>query len=300
MKKTFFLMTAMMALLTVSCNNNSEETENKTEGSALVRVHVNEFSISVTEFAEAVTRASENVASYTGVGAMTLAFYNADGTEVYKTTQLKSDNTTFTTFGNFSCSLPIGNYTMVVIGRGHFEGDEFTLTSPTSASYTSERPRETFSYTQSVTVTNTTPLNLSVTLNRVIAQLQINSTDGRSAGVAKIRTTYEKGSKSFSPTTGLAIEDNGFVVTNTPSTAVGNSINVGSFVFLASDEETMNITVEALDASNNVLFTKVVPDVTLKRNRQTTLRGAIFTASSPSSAAFQVETTWLPGTTVNF
>jgi hypothetical protein len=61
----------------------------------------------------------------------------------------------------------------------------------------------------------------------------------------------------------------------------------------------MNITIEVLDASNNVLFTKVVENVPLKRNRKTTLTGAMFTAPS-STAAFQVDTDWLEGNSVNF
>lgn len=293
MKVINYLMTAVLALLAIGCSE--EETSNSTPKYAPVTVHVNDFSMSVVEFS---TRAEQNVADYTDVGAITLAFYNGT-TEVFKHTQLRSDNTTYTTFGNFSCDLPIGNYTMVVIGRGYFDGDVFTLSSPTSAGYTSERARETFSVSQPVTVTNTAPLALDVTLSRIIACVQIVSTDGRSAGATKIRTTYAKGSKSFNPSTGLASDDTGFSVINTPSAPVGETIAVKSFVFLASDEETMNITLEALDASDNVLFTKVVENVPLKRNRMTTLTGAMFTAPT-STAAFKVETTWLDGNTVSF
>lgn len=293
MKTIKYLFAAVLALLAIGCSE--EETSNSTPKYAPVTVHVNDFSMSVVEFS---TRAEQNVADYTDVGAITLAFYNGT-TEVFKHTQLRSDNTTYTTFGNFSCDLPIGNYTMVVIGRGHFDGDVFTLSSPTSAGYTSERARETFNVSQPVTVTNTAPLALDVTLSRIVSFVQINSTDGRSAGATKIRTTYAKGSKSFNPSTGLASDDTGFSVINNPSTAVGATISVGSFLFLASDEETVNITLEALDASNNVLFTKVVENVPLKRNRKTTLTGAMFTAPT-STAAFKVETAWLDGNTVSF
>ena len=61
----------------------------------------------------------------------------------------------------------------------------------------------------------------------------------------------------------------------------------------------MNITIEVLDASNNVLFTKVVENVPLKRNRKTTLTGAMFTAPT-SAASFKVETSWLDGNSVSF
>ena len=187
---------------------------------------------------------------------------------------------------------------MVVIGRGYSVGDVFELNSPTSAAYTSERARETFCATQDVTVTSTTPLDLTVTLSRIIAKLNILSTDERSASVTKIRTTYSAGGKSFNPTTGLATVNDGFAVTNTPSSAV-TTLDVSNYTFLVTDEQTVDITIEALDADWNVLFTKVVPNVPLRRNRITTLRGQVFTAGT-SSSTFQVDSDWLEGNEVPF
>ena len=299
MKKIF--LWASLCLFAVSCSNETIESDNGVTNAekvlAPVTVRVNGFSVTQEEMASGgSTRAAQTAASYTGVGAIDLAFYSG-GTEVYKHTQLRGDNTTYTTFGEFSCNLPIGTYTMVAIARGYFDGDVFTMTSPTAAGYTSERPRETFCASQSVTVT-AAGADASVTMNRIITQLNIISTDQISSGVAKIRTTYGGGSKSFDPTSGLATDDNGFSLTNNPAVQNGH-LGICNFAFLATDEETMTITIEALDADNHVLFTKSVPGVPLKRNRQTTLTGAIFTASA-SSAAFQVETAWIEGNTVNF
>lgn len=299
MKKIF--LWASLCLFAVSCSNETIESGNGVTNAekvlAPVTVRVNGFSVTQEEMASGgTTRAAQTAASYTDVGAIDLAFYSG-GTEVYKHTQLRGDNTTFTTFGEFSCNLPIGTYTMVAIARGYFDGDVLTMTSPTAAGYTSERPRETFCASQSVTVT-AAGAEASVTMNRIITQLNIISTDQISSGVAKIRTTYGGGSKSFDPTSGLATDDNGFSLTNNPAVQNGH-LGICNFAFLATDEETMTITIEALDADNHVLFTKSVPGVPLKRNRKTTLTGAIFTASA-SSAAFQVETAWIEGNTVNF
>lgn len=283
-----------------SCSADAEEVMNNSSQlsgpSASVRVHVSDFSISVEEFSEGRTRAVQDVADYTNVKAVDLAFYDGD-TEILKATQVKGDGT-YTTFGEFDCSLPLGTYTMVVVGRGWFDGDVFTLTSPTEAGYTSGFTRETFCATQSVTVT-AAGADVSIALNRINSGIQIMSTDGRPAGVAKIRTTYTAGSKSFNPTSGLATSDTGFSVTNTPSATVGNTINTGNFVFLATDEQTMSITLEVLDASDNVLFTKVAENVPFKRNRKTVLSGGLFTAAS-SSFSFRLDTGWLQDHTVNF
>jgi hypothetical protein len=242
------------------------------------------------------TRGAVDPGSYNGLKAMTLAFYSADGSEVSKITQEKGSAENF---GDFSLTLPLGSYTMVVIGRDVLEGDAFSLTSATVAGYTSERVRETFCAKQSVAITSSAAVNLDVTLSRIVAQLTIQSTDGRPEGASKIRTTYSGGGKMFSPSTGLAIEDTGFSVVNTPKSAVGAAIGVKNFAFLASNEQVMDITLEVLDTDDNVLITKEVKDVPLARNKKTTLSGALFTPTAVAIGV-RVEEDWLPEETITF
>ena len=249
-----------------------------------------------TSSGTAGTRGAVDPGSYNGLKAMTLAFYSADGSEVSKITQEKGSAENF---GDFSLTLPLGSYTMVVIGRDVLEGDVFSLTSATVAGYTSERVRETFCAKQSVAITSSAAVNLDVTLSRIVAQLTIQSTDGRPEGASKIRTTYSGGGKMFSPSTGLAIEDAGFSVVNTPKSAVGAAIGVKNFAFLASDEQVMDITLEVLDADDNVLITKEVKDVPLARNKKTTLSGALFTPTAVAIGV-SVEEDWLPDETITF
>ena len=293
MKKYSFV--AGLLLLAAGCSNDVDMNVNSYDEYAQVSVRVNDFSLLVEDFP--TTRAEQSVASYTGVKALTLAFYASNGSETFKTDQLRDDAATYTTFGEFSCNLPIGTYTMVVLGYG--SETAITLTSPTEAAFDNDRVRETFAATQSVTVTSSTPLDLSVTLSRIMAKLNIVSTDGRSASVTKIRTTYAAGGQSFNPSTGLATVNTGFSVDNNVSVAVGNVINIGNYVFLASDEQDINITIQALNDNDDVLFTKVIADVPFKRNRVTKLSGAIFT-TEPSELSINVENSWLNEATVNF
>ena len=280
----------------MSCSTDSSESPS--QATAPVTVRVSDFDISVSDFPDAQTRAVDPY-TYQALKALTLSFFK--GTEnIYEATQWKSDATSYITFGEFTCSLPVGTYTMVVVGRDYYTGDEFEITSPTVAAYSSERVRETFTYTQEVTIANSNPVNLSATLNRVVALLNIRSTDPRPAEAKKIRTTYAKGGKGFNPATGLATTDAGYSLTNNPSGEAGTTIAVYNYVFLASDEETMTITIEALDADDAVLYTKTVPNVPMKRNKNTTLIGAIYTEASSVSSTFQLETDWLPGTTISF
>jgi hypothetical protein len=68
---------------------------------------------------------------------------------------------------------------------------------------------------------------------------------------------------------------------------------------LASNEQVMDITLEVLDADNNVLITKEVKDVPLVRNKKTTLSGALFTPTDVTLGV-SVEKDWLPEETITF
>ena len=68
---------------------------------------------------------------------------------------------------------------------------------------------------------------------------------------------------------------------------------------MATDEQTMNVTIETLDADGAVLFSKTVNDVPFKRNRITKLTGAMYT-NEAVSGTFKVETAWLDEYNANF
>lgn len=289
------IVLAGLLLLLVSCG---KEVDNQMERSIPVRVHVSDFSFSNEDFPAAATRAESSPVSYESIRAIDVAIFSGN-TRVYAATQLKSDASTYTTFGEFECRLPIGTYTMVAVARNRSDGDEFTITSPTQAAYTTERARETFCNTQTIQVDGTTPVDVSPVMNRVMAMFWLTSTDAVPADVSRIRTTYTAGSKSFNPTTGLATDDDGFVVTNSAKPDKNGVLDIFSIVFLAADQETMDLTIDVLDANNVVLLTKHLKDVHFRRNQITKATGAVFTPG-PTTLTFTLNTTWLPDEHYNF
>lgn len=218
---------------------------------------------------------------------------------MFKTTQTKGALEEGETFGEFTTALPMGSYTMVVIARGQGDGDVFTLTSPTEAAYTSDHSRETFAATQEVIINNTSAVDISATLNRIVAKLQVYSSDNRTANATSVRMTFATAGKAFNPSSGLAISNTGFVNTVPISAAVGTTSNSVSYLFLAEDEQEIDVTIETLDSEGNTLFSKTVENVPFKRNRITKLTGAMYT-SDAVSGAFQLETTWLPDHNADF
>ena len=299
MKHKSFLL-AVIALLAASCTNESLDSSvncSDEQGMAPVTVRVDGFEVSQGEISP--SRRTTAIGDYENLEALTLAFYKSDGTESYKATQFKADASTYTTFGEFSTALPMGSYTMVVLG--YLVQDDapvaVSLTSPTSATFTEEKCRETFAATQSFTITNNTAVNLTATLNRIVAKVVLASTDNRDPNVSSLRVTFSGGSKSFNPTTGLATDNNGYV--NTLVNPHTGQTTFTSFLFLPVDEQNVNVTIQTLDANGDVLFNKTVNNVPLKRNRETKLTGALYHADN-SAGSFQLNTDWLTGNVIDF
>ena len=202
MKNVKFFFAAFM-LLAASCSNDEslDSSVNPSSEQALapVTVHVSGFSVSQEEFSGSITRAAQDVADYSGVTSIVLAFYASNGTEAYKSTQAKGD----ANFGEFTLSLPMGSYTMVAVAYYHSDASPLSLTSPIAAAFTGTRAYETFATTQAVNITNTNAVNISATLDRVVTQLKVVSTDGKTADVSNVRMTFSAGGKDFNPTTGF-------------------------------------------------------------------------------------------------
>ena len=299
------IFAAFVLLAATSCSNESVNgVENAVESQQArvpVTVRVDGFSVSQEEFsggptrsgaARGTTRAAADPATYDGVKSLTLAFYAGDGTEAFKTTQTKGALEEGETFGEFALSLPMGSYTMVVIGHGLNAGEPaITLTSPTTATFGEYPARETFVVTRTVNITNTSAVDISATLNRVVSKLSVASSDVRTNPAHTVRMTFAAGGRSFSPTTGLATVNTGFSNAVGISASVGSTSSSVSYLFLTTDEQTMDVTIETLDEDGAVLFSKTVNNVPFKRNRVTKLTGAMYTNNSVSGG-FQIETEW--------
>lgn len=288
MKKLLVIL-PMMAMMITACHKDNNMNDNAL---VPVKVTVSDFTISQEDFPT-----KDAVASYTGVKAMTLAFFDAQGNEIYNTTQLRADNTTYTTFGEFSTELPMGSYTMIALGYG--SEVPITLNSATEASYTADRVRETFVASQAVNVTSTNPLSLSAELSRVVSKVIVRSTDTRTAGVDSVRVTFAAGGRGVNPQTGLSTTNNGLSNCVAISTGVGAASSTISYLFLNSDQQSMTVTVETLRTNGTVYSTRTVENVPLQRNAITLLSGPLYT--NASGASFTLSTSWIGDTNrVNF
>ena len=285
-----FNFLAAVAATALICATSCSIKENRIDCLAPVHVKVtNDFTVIQEDIP---TKAVQSVAENSDIKSITLAFYKQGGTLQYKSDQLKADMTTG--FGDFSLTLPYGSYKMIAIA--HASENPILLSSMNEAIFDDIKPRETFLDTRDLTIENSTAVNLSATLNRIITRLDIISTDACPENLESVRITFAKGGERFNPVSGLSTTDNGFAYTIagiTPVASEGNIAKLRSNFFLFTDEESMDVTIETLDAANNVLNTRTVSAVPFKRNRTTTLTGALFSTSG--SATFSVETGWTEG-----
>ena len=310
-KNVFF---AAFMLLAASCSNeeslDSSVNLSSEQAQVPVTVRVSGFAVEQEDFpgtgdpqgtrgtTRALTRA-QSVSDYSSVKFLTLAFYKvSDGIEVFKQTQNRDDNTTYTTFGEFSTTLTIGDYTMVVVANGG--SNVPTLTSATSATFGENAVGDTFVNTQTVNITSTAVVNLNATLDRIVSGIAVHSSDDRADEAKKLRITSTTGGRSFSPATGLATVNTGITAMITHTEAVDAVTRSAALIFLASDEQTADVTLESLDADDNVLYSTMVQNVPLKRNRLTILTGALYSNASVGAGSFQVNTDWLDSENVNF
>ena len=285
------LFVAAMLLLMTSCN---QEEDNKT----LVPIHVNTNGFNVTQEDFEPTRAATTADDYTNVNAIILAFYQGN-TEIKRLSQLRDAMPEGENFGEFNLYLPIGNYTMLVVAYSTNENSPFTLTSLTEAAFTGLRVKDTFVATQTVNVTSGNPLALSATLNRIVSQLTVTSTDGKAPNADKLRMTLSGGSKGFNPSTGLATDNHGFDNAVTITKDAGQVTSSATMLFLSEDTQNIDVTIDVLDAQSNVITHKVITNVPFKRNKVTLLTGALY-SSSTSVSPIQLNADWLPTVTITF
>lgn len=283
---------AALAVLACSCSIK----EPRMECLAPVTVHLSGFSLGQEDFP--FTKATEDPADYEAVNAITLAFYQGS-TEVESITRLKSATATYDTFGAFSLTLPMGSYTMVAVAYTTKDGSPFELTSPTSAAFTGAHVYETFAVTQAVNIGSTAAVDISATLERIVSSLKVVSTDGKTANVTNVRMTLSAGGRAFNPTTGYATVNTGFSNTVGNTAAVGATSTSSTMFFLTGDEQTMDVTIETLDADGHTLFSTTVTDVPFQRNRVTKLTGAMY-YNTGVGASFLLNTDWNTEASLSF
>ena len=144
------------------------------------------------------------------------------------------------------------------------------------------------------------PVNYEVSLDRIVALCRFVITDDIPAEVKKMRFYYTGGSGAFNAVTGLGCvnskQDVKFDVTPT------GSKQFDLYTFLHEPSDNIALTVTALDANGNELYSRQF-DVPMQQNNITWLSGAFFNGSGSSSTTISgvtVNTDWAGETHLTF
>ena len=274
MKKIILALFAVCSLL--SCEKLDFTGDYET-GSLTVKV----FQIEQTPFASLTRTEVKNACSH-----LNFAIYGTDGTRVKQVNQLVSESN----FGTASFQLEEGTYLMVVVG--HSCNGNPTMTDPNKIQFTNATGySDTFLYSQTVTIGDE-PLELDISLDRIVSLCRFVVTDDFPADVAKMKFYYTGGSGAFNASTGLGSVKSQQTVTFNVN---AEQKQFDLYTFLHDTEGTIDLKVSALDAKDNVLRERTFT-VPLTQNQISWLSGPFFdsysSAASSAITSIDVHTDW--------
>lgn len=201
---------------------------------------------------------------------LAIQLFDADGNKVWD--KVKTQSRDDADYGTLSCSLQEGTYTVVAVG--HSSPVTPSIKSTELVQFTAQsgvKNSDTFCYCGAVTI-DASHTSHELRMNRVTAMLRFQFTDDPMPDqLAAIKCDYSGGSANFNPTTGEGCT----------KSSQSELRGVGSYCFFTfpylAESCVLKVTLQALDANENILTTKTFTDVPVTRNRITTYRGTLFT-----------------------
>lgn len=192
-----------------------------------------------------------------------------DGTKVKQVNTVSTDSN----FGQLSVSLNPGNYEYVILAH-NCQGNP-SANDIEKISFPSNKVTDTFHTYGKLTVDGNSTQN--IVMDRVVAMVRFIINDTIPNNVAKMEFYYTGGSSTINGMTGYGCVDSRQTETRT----VTDDMRPGKGVFEIytiphTDEETLKLTVRALDSEDAIIKETVFEDVPVKRNQITVERGNFF------------------------
>ncbi len=290
MKKHNNVRHFIFALITIIasglCSCERIGTDNPAQA-AMIKVNVSDFEIIQEQITSGKASAAETVRG------ISFAVFDDHGTLKYHTTQKEND----LNFGTIEFPLFQGSYTLVAIGH-RLSSDTATISSPYLVTF-NNNVTDIFYKTQAIEVTNTTAQNISMTLDRATAAVQINSTDIIPTSAKTITYYYHEGGTTLNPSTGLCGSNTGYSSSFTiPQENYGQTAQMCRMILLNADPQAMDLTVTIKGENDVVLATHNFFALALKPGYKTIITGPVFSSSSTGTFTFNSE--WLGTNTFNY
>lgn len=198
---------------------------------------------------------------------ITFAVYNTEDGTKEKVIHQTSDDADF---GHAGFDLPAGTHK--VLAMAHSSEKPASVNSASKITFDANKVTDTFYEYATITVDDQ-PQEINMTLKRAVAMFRLIIKDEIPEDVEKLKFYYTGGSSTFS-----AIDRCGIVKSRQTvilNAATGND-TYEVFTFPRSDSHKLNMTITALDASDNVIAQKEFSNVPICVNKITEYTGNLF------------------------
>ena len=234
------------------------------------------------------TRGTVSIGDY--FSRLAVQLFDKDGNKVFSQskTQTRDDDD----FGTLNVGLTAGTYTVVAVG--HSSPVTPTIKSTEMVQFTARngvKNSDTFCHYGTVTIDEDGGYH-ELRMNRMTAMVTFEFTDEMMPdNFAGLKVEYTGGSANFAPRTGQGCAKS----SQSEMRQRAQQYQVFTFPYLSA-EGTLKMTLNALDANQNVLTTKTLTDVPVTRNRITRCTGVLFGEGDfdikQTTFGIAVETDW--------
>ncbi len=294
---SLLLTTAVLAMLSISCSSDSEETL-PCDKKQMAEVNVTLSALDISIVPDVAFRASDKTASEAGINRIAFAIFNADNSLVYSTTQTSSE----LGFGTISTKLPLGNYTFVAVAQTLVSNDASTtnIISPTEVSLCDQGVGTVYSATQSISIADYNPQNVNIDMGRrKNASFRVNVTDPTPDNVESIQIIISPSqdrpdSYTINPSSGLALDNWRYERTYSKSelgltTFTDKRFNCGIFLN-ENGQQQIDVVVNMLDSEGNILYPTYGNGISIERAQMLDATGPFFSLSTQSLLNFDTST----------
>lgn len=290
-----------LSLALVSCEKVSLDdllgkdptTNQPATGNANLTIHIGGIENVSYNSAAKATRAIEPVKNV--CSKLTISLYREDGTRAF-TLNKKS---TEAGFADATVKLAEGKYKFLVIAHSN---DKNATTTDLNKIAFDGKVSDTFHYYEEIELIEGNN-KIDVVLSRVTAMFRLEITDDIPENAKQLKFYYTGGSSTLDGVTGYGC-------VNSKQTEL-RDIKTGTkiydvYTFPHPDGKNIKMTIQALDASSNILCEKAFEDVNISRNTITHYRGKLFETVAPPAASkdfvfnITADTSWLGENVVDF
>lgn len=291
------LIIVAVAVMFFSCKTTNEPAGQMVD----VTVNLSGIDIQVTpeDAPSRMPAASDKGASEAGVKRIALSVFNLNDSLITSVTQ--NQDVDAANFGQpITFRLPVGSYKFVAVAHTVAATSDpvATINSVTEFSLGSAIVgNPTYSTVQDVTISGNTAQSVTIDMGtRKNATFTAKLTDDNPSDVTKLQLIVSPASNAYSdlkvnPLTGLAASqwkyEKTFVFSTLGITTVKNkTFNVPLMLTAAS--QTLDVTINALSATDEVLYTRTLQNVTLQQGHKTLATGTFFSPEVTGTFTFDI------------